>query len=87
MSTNFEEIRPYHDNEVPDAIERLLTEPSFHTAMRYVFPEKSPEELIAKLKLIRSVDEFQSDIIAHAVRNIQLSTTRGVRHEGLDKLS
>jgi 1-acyl-sn-glycerol-3-phosphate acyltransferase len=87
MSTNFEEIRPYHDNEVPGAIERLLNEPSFHTAMRYVFPDKSPEELIAKLKRIRSVDEFQSDIIAHAVRNIQLSTTRGVRHEGLDKLS
>ncbi len=87
MATNFEEIRPYHDNEVPVAIERLLNEPSFHTAMRFVFPEKSPEELIAKLKLIRSVDEFQSDFVAHAVRNIQLSTTRGVRHEGLDKLS
>lgn len=87
MSTNFEEIRPFHDNEVPGAIERLLNEPAFHTAMRYVFPEKSPEELIAKLKLIRSVDEFQSEIIAHAVRNIQISTTRGVRHEGLDQLS
>ncbi len=87
MSTNFDEIRPYHDNEVPGAIERLLTEPSFQTAMRYVFPEKSPEEFNAKLRLIRSVDEFQSEIIAHAVRNIQLSTTLGVRHEGLEQLS
>lgn len=87
MSMSFDEIRPYHDDEVVVAIERLLSEPSFHTAMRYVFPEKRPEELIAKLRSIRSVDEFQSNIIAQAVRNIQINTTRGVRHEGLEQLN
>jgi len=84
---SFDEIRPFSDEEVPAAIERLLKEPSFHTAIRYVFPDKRPDELIAKLKQIKTIDEFQGSIIAAAVRNIQISTTRGIRHQGLDNLS
>lgn len=84
---SFDEIRPFSDEEVPAAIDRLLTEPSFHTAIRYVFPDKRPDELIAKLKQIKTIDEFQGSIIASAVRNIQIATTRGIRHEGLENLS
>ena len=83
---NFDDIRPFYDDEVPAAIERLLTEPAFHSALRYVFPDKRPDEVIAKLKQIRTINEFQSGIIAAAVRSIQISTTRGIRHEGLDHL-
>lgn len=83
---NFDDIRPFYDDEVPAAIERLLTEPAFHSALRYVFPDKRPDEVIAKLKQIRTVNEFQSGIIAAAVRSIQISTTRGIRHEGLEQL-
>lgn len=84
---SFDEIRPFSDEEVPAAIERLLREPSFHNAIRYVFPEKRPDEIIAKLKQITTIDEFQGSIIASAVRNIQISTTRGIRHRGLDNLN
>ena len=84
---SFDEIRPFSDDEVPAAIERLLTEPSFHNAIRYVFPDKRPDEVITKLKQIRTIDEFQGSIIASAVRNIQISTTRGIRHQGLDNLN
>jgi 1-acyl-sn-glycerol-3-phosphate acyltransferase len=83
---NFDDIRPFNDDEVPAAIERLLTEPSFHTALRYVFPDKQPHEMVAKLRQIRTINDFQSDIIAAAVRSIQISTTRGIRHEGLERL-
>lgn len=84
---SFDEIRPFSDEEVPAAIERLLTEPSFHNAIRYVFPDKRPDEIVYKLKQIQTIDDFQASIIAAAVRNIQISTTRGIRHEGLDQLN
>lgn len=83
---NFDDIRPFNDDEVPAAIERLLSEPDFHSALRYVFPDKRPDEVVAKLKKICSINEFQSGIVAAAVRSIQISTTRGIRHEGLERL-
>jgi 1-acyl-sn-glycerol-3-phosphate acyltransferase len=84
---SFDAIRPFRDDEVPRAMDRLLNQPSFHTAMRYVFPDTSTSALISKLKTIKSVDQFQEEIIANAVNAIIRSTTNGVRTSGLEHLN
>jgi hypothetical protein len=84
---SFDEIRPFRDEEVPAAMERLLAQPSFHTAMRYVFPDTTTSSLIAKLRTIKSVDQFQEEVIANAVNSIIRSTTNGVRTAGLENLN
>jgi hypothetical protein len=55
--------------------------------MRYVFPDTSTNSLIAKLKSIKSVDQFQEEVIANAVNAIIRSTTNGVRTSGLENLN
>ena len=82
----FDPIRPFYDNEVPDAIERLLAQPSFHSALRYVFPELSGDDVKERLRSLHSVDEFQAKIISNAVAAIIRSSTTGVRVAGLEKL-
>jgi hypothetical protein len=83
---NFDEIRPFKDDEVPDAIERLLVQPSFHTALRYVFPSSKPDSIIEILRRIKSVDEFQDQIISHAVSAIIRASTKGVKTQGIEKI-
>ena len=56
---SFDAIRPFYDEEVAPAMQRLLKEDSFHTALTYIFPEISEDEIIAKLNAIKSTSEFQ----------------------------
>ncbi len=82
----FDPIRPFYDEEVQDAIERLLKQASFHTALRYVFPDVSSEDVQERLRSLHSVDEFQAKIISNAVASIIRSSTNGVRASGLENL-
>lgn len=82
----FDPIRPFYDHEVQTAIGRLLSEPSFHTALRYVFPDLSGDDVKERLMSLHSVDEFQANIISNAVAAIIRSTTSGVRVAGLENL-
>lgn len=84
---SFDQIRPFKDDEVKPAIQRLIAEPSFHTALRYVFPDKSTDYLLGLLNTIDSVSDFQDKIISHAVNAIIRSTTKGVRISGLENLN
>jgi hypothetical protein len=81
-----ESIRPFHDSEVQDAIERLTKQPSFHTALRFVFPETRSEVILDKLKNIKTVYDFQSSFIYQAVNNIIRSSTKGLKSSGLENL-
>jgi hypothetical protein len=86
-TADFEEIRPFRDDEVASVIERLTKEPSFYTALRYVFPEAPTDILLGKIKGIKSIDSFQEELIAPAIRRIIRNTTKGLRHQGLDSLN
>lgn len=81
-----ESIRPFYDHEVPEAIDRLSKQPSFHTALRFVFPDVRSEVLLDRLKNIHTVRDFQSSLIYQAVKSIVRSSTRGVKATGLDAL-
>ena len=68
--TEFEDIRPYNDSEVPAAIERLLAEPGFRKTVRYFFPDVPVAETEQKLRSIKTVKDFQRKFIAVLVTGI-----------------
>lgn len=39
MITEFDEIRPYHDEELPQVFEELIADPAFVQVATAVFPE------------------------------------------------
>lgn len=86
MELNFDEIRPFNDNEVQAALGRLAAEPGFEAALAYVFPELNPAELKEMIQSIHSVSDFQSKIVAGAVERIADFTTAGLEVSGLEKL-
>lgn len=86
MSQDFEDIRPFHDEEVPGIIRQLLQEERFIKAVKYVLPEIDIEDLSNKLKLYNSKDEFQAKVSAPMVWKMVNHSSTGVDGGGFEAL-
>lgn len=86
-TSDFDAIRPFYDSEVPAAIERLRLQPSFHNALKFVFPDTPVEKLEQAISGISTIDDFQNIIASAAVKKIIEISTHGVSIGGLDKLN
>ncbi len=83
---DFDSIRPYQDQEVPAVFDRLTKEQSFMRLLKFLYPEIPTEAFIKRLKSIKTIHEFQTEIIYPYVKQLMKTTTNGVTISGLDKL-
>ena len=93
----YKEIRPYNDNEVPAAIERLISDEELISAVvRFRFPQAvnylgwllKPlvrHTLRNRVKNVRTVDDVQQQV-AHFMEQMISKTTDGVTYSGLENL-
>lgn len=86
LPLSFDEIRPYFDHEVPEVLERLSKKPSFFVLMKYLFPERTGEEIVERFSHITGVEQFQTEYIRHAIWRMVEETTTDVTIEGLENL-
>ncbi|MCB0819121.1 MAG: 1-acyl-sn-glycerol-3-phosphate acyltransferase [Bacteroidetes bacterium] len=84
--SDFDAIRPFYDSEVPAAIERLRQQPSFHTALKFVFPDTPLDRLDQAISEIKTIEDFQNFIASAAVKKIIEVSTHGVNIGGLENL-
>ncbi len=84
--SEYDDIRPYCDSEVPEVIERLIKNDDFLKFALQLFPDLSREKIEGSLSQVKSVDDFQSMFIVPLANNVIKNTTKGISIEGLDKL-
>ncbi|MDE5423627.1 1-acyl-sn-glycerol-3-phosphate acyltransferase [Ancylomarina sp. DW003] len=84
--SEYDDIRPYCDSEVPEVIERLIKNDDFLKFALQLFPDLSREKIEGSLSQVKTVDDFQSMFIVPLANNIIKNTTKGISIEGLDKL-
>ena len=82
----FENIRPYNDNEVTEAIDRIINEESLKYILSFLYSDKTKDEVIQMLKKINTVNDFQSLFSYYAVREIIRKTSDGLSFSGINKL-
>ena len=85
---NFDPIRPYNDQELTVAIERILAVPQFYKMMKWVYPGLSKTAIQKMMRQVRTVDEFQAEISGPAFKMAITTTTSGLtftNFESLDK--
>ncbi len=87
MNTEFEDIRPYDDQEVPEVMQRLAYNPTFAQVIRYVQPEMDEETLRHTLKSIRSINEFQRVIARPAMRKLVENTSDSIEVHGMENIT
>lgn len=82
----FDEIRPFRDNEVPEVIKSLCEVPYFLNILGRLIPNVPVEAIVAKLKSLRSVSEFQHEFIIPYLRGLEKNCTDGITASGLEGL-
>ncbi|KAA6344238.1 hypothetical protein EZS27_008131 [termite gut metagenome] len=61
-TTEFDEIRPYDDDELPQAFDELVTDPGFQKVVETMFPDTLFDALMKKMRGCKTKDEFQKVI-------------------------
>src|SRR5690554_66575 len=91
MSTNndiFNDIRPYLDSEVPDAIAQLIADNNFRMVVEPLVKPHTWEQFSALLMQCKSKDDFQNIAIYPIMRRLINKTTtemNGSNWENIDK--
>lgn len=82
----FDDIRPYTDDELPAALQRIASWSLFPQVLKFIYPDMSVEEGTRKLFSISSVHQFQATFMNDAIRRIIDETTDGFSFGGLQHL-
>lgn len=83
---NFEDLRPYYDNESEEVMKRIAQYDSYHKAMAYLWPEMTKEAVIEKALKTKSPYEFQTEYMSEAIWKIVNSTSKGLTWSGIEQL-
>ncbi|MBN2615511.1 MAG: acyltransferase [Bacteroidales bacterium] len=83
---NFDNIRPYTEEEAKDAIQRIMKQDEFQAILDYIFEKKDHEALREKTSCAQTIHEFQVSFMGPLVRRIQQKTSDGVTTTGFEKL-
>lgn len=80
----FIETRPYNDEEVPAAIQRIVNNPTFPLVVSYVKGDMDELEFVRAFSQIRTVERFQVDFMYPAVKSVIKNTITNLIHAGFE---
>ena len=78
MNQEFDEIRPYHDEELPTIYEELITDPAFRQVAEAALPGIPFEALAVQMRACKTKQEFQVGICYNILKRIIREATQGV---------
>ena len=74
----YDEIRPYLPEELPQVFEELIADPEFQTAMGYAFKGMPFENIAAAMRASKSNIEFQKAIVYPFVKGVIAKLSSGL---------
>ncbi|MBQ1224940.1 MAG: acyltransferase, partial [Alistipes sp.] len=66
----FDDIRPYNDEEIPAALERIVKDPIFVPAMKFAFPDAKIERVAEVMRTCKTTDDMQERIMYHVIKRV-----------------
>ena len=79
----FEEIRPYHDEELPQVFEELIADPAFQQVACAVMPGVPFEAIAQKMRASKTKQEFQENLCYGILHKLAKDTTDGLILESM----
>ena len=87
VSHNFDEIRPYRDEEIPQMMSKLLGDPVFNKVLRKLFHDENELQKVQDLMAqTRTIESFQLQFMVPFLQNIINTSTKGLFVSGLEHL-
>ena len=84
---DFNDTRPYNDDEMPDAIKRFSESIYFQNVVKHIFPDADLRVFTENFRKIKTVDEFQVQVMDKVIRTILSQTASGFSYSGFEALS
>lgn len=82
----FDDIRPYYDEEIPDAMARIAAHSLFPALCSYVFPDRETGAVRRLILSVRTVKDFQSSVMWNANKEIIRRSMTGLTFSGLENI-
>ena len=82
----FDDIRPYYDDEIPAAMQRIATNASFPLLASYIFPHEDIETVRQRVLAIRTSRELQEQIMKPANEQVIARSITSFTYEGVEQL-
>jgi len=83
---NFDDIRPYNNDEVHDAVEKLISSDGLKNALRYITPELDWEQFVEKMRMCKTTKMFKETLAYQAVMDIAKGTTFSLTISGRSRI-
>lgn len=84
---DFNDIRPFRDEEVPEVIERVLKNKNFGQLIEFVYPDTSPEQVYRMMRTCQTVFDFQRNISRTAVKAVLKGSSDSLTWSGFEHIS
>lgn len=78
MNQEFDEIRPYYDEELPAVYEELIADPAFRQVAGAAMPDLPFDRLAALMRSCKTKQDFQVNICYNILKRIIREATQGV---------
>ena len=85
--SEFEDIRPYSDQEAVEALQRVSRHPALPTISKYLFPKQKINTLAQMLREIKSVEEFQKVVMIGVINAVLARSSEGFTFSGMSNLN
>ena len=85
-SDKFEEIRPYTDDEISAAMDRIAGSTSFPLLASYVFPDRNIDDVRREVRSYKTIHDFQMGIMYWANRKIIQDSTTSFTCGGMENI-
>lgn len=83
---DFEDIRPYHDEEVKEKINSLLGEEQFCQIIQQVMPEIPFPMFERQMRNIDTIYDFQTKVVVPLLDKLLSQSTNGLSYSGIENL-
>lgn len=83
----FDDIRPYTDEEIPAAMQRIATSTSFPLVASFVFPDRTLDDVRKELLSYKTIRDFQLGVMYWANKQIMERSITEFTFGGVEHLS
>ncbi|MBP3762616.1 MAG: 1-acyl-sn-glycerol-3-phosphate acyltransferase [Bacteroidales bacterium] len=81
---NFNDIRPYNDEELRQALPRIEHWELIPQILRFIYPQERAEDSLQRLRQVQSVEQLQTTFMYDAICRVVETTSTGFSCSGFD---
>lgn len=84
--SKFDSIRPYTDNDIPDAMQRIADSEFFPLLSSYIYPDKSLDDAKNIIRECTTIAQFQTEVMRCLAEQVMKRSINDFTYTGLERL-